>query len=971
MFLFEVKTTLCLAELQFATAIVLDRLGFSFAGEQILKQYSAELSGLCSNLEYKTAEDLETKLRESNDFVREYLEYLWETSCVYSKAQNQRGGYKAYNLHELCGGNLQLTNLHQSVVKFIARTEPLQYLTAFAQTRYFAHEFEKEVKRIRKGCAKSIVEELYNLFKLHTAKYYATGAYAPESRTPVAYLINAFKQFFVKHPDVRVILNDRSVYATLGSEGNLSLSMLLPTTDEQTIDFNFIDVATKINRASNQLFRHNNGVFSDLVTWYRHFIAESLFRENKTALREIFVGYTVNAESNFPDENGTVIQKSKARYALCEYYFENLPGLTPDGIYGFYRGAVDVSLHAISHRNANGGVNDGLGYFTTANSRIKSVRKNAEKLRIDIEGFHALTQLVEYLSHPHKDIATDIFHIPVEIFRDEKYLCRFTTLEEYINLYDDVKALCDGVGNSEEGSELLSNEDVLARMGEFSGWMDSVLQTNVTSVMKELAPKGDRNQYWRQICDRFLKYDKEFRKIFLEGHPSFLQDKIKANMLQTLSKALTRSMTTPGTAVRCQGVLNSITDLLGYYRMNLLEKELTPDLFVNIKGLRNGGFTPAFDLLERQDMTAATANFLYMKSWECIKLFANNKMSILGREASPKNFTIVFSVINVIEMIMEFNGDALVVQDEFIPPKSNIQEYFTKELLSTRWGACLLKSGTPEEKIIQVGSLLVSVLNPSFKFLFGDSLNKQPIHIQLRTLLKTSHSLQNLYLKLLQAIDSMKDALVDDEFKGPDMLLVFAKMLSEADILFFDWQATPTEVSEELWLGELCTGLRVPINSDDFDTYIDVGADGLLVATKLFLDAFEVYYARFIVPLRGECDSLSELRGPTVSDDSVHMEILDTAVVYIENERQSSDLLNDPVCLFIRKYYKINNLGLVLNKNGTLFRFSNGNYLHKWGIAITVQENKRNIAGILPYYHAELTFQEREELECYVGRVIK
>lgn len=457
------KDALDLGYAQFAIGIVLSKLNEPEAAKAVIAFEGSYVDGEKSvgeqEMLLRRRATIEEEIRKTGDnLISGLIKYLTDKKCLYR--HDRSGRYKkvtAVSLRELLSDVSALSKVYREAMILLSDYGKLNLLVAYMDTDEYRETFKHDVlvkynlsaDGVRRNdLSDSIIAEIHADYKRFIQQNSCNGAYSPITGTPTAFLRNAFNAFFARGNSIQKILNTKGTNMDAGGESDMTL-IDFHTIDakEQQEQFDFIDVANRINRASYLMFSHNHNsvAFFDIFSCYREEKMKQRMQQNKRMLNTLLQGCSIEFEDSASVLNcgnlNTINNKKSSRIALCKIFSPIVDkGLSQKELYKYYKRAMQLTGETDNH--------DGRRLFTYVgadgvNSSTSHIENNSQMLQIIVNGHLALRELVNYLNRD--DSIASIYNFPAIIFRNQEYLRRFQTIEEYVNYIQDVSPLVEEV----------------------------------------------------------------------------------------------------------------------------------------------------------------------------------------------------------------------------------------------------------------------------------------------------------------------------------------------------------------------------------------------------------------------------------------------------------------------------------------------------------------------------------------------
>ena len=442
--LLEDNESITLAHCKFTIAIVLSNLGDNDSARIVLNSFQgSEIDELAKVLGDKGM----------NSLIG-LLQYLWQNPVLSKTTSQNHSTVSQYPLKDIVVSSISASKIYEQCVNIFIKYPVNKLIYLYTLTPLFKNEFLKDFKRklkngvfvIKRSLSNQEIEQIgehvLTAFSNDTEKYYANASYDVRTSTPDKFLFNALNSFFGKesyYNEINTVGLNKRVLQSTESSGVSSMDLASIDMDTELTEFDFIAMASKIYQASAILFNyHNNSsVYYDLVSWFKTKSIANILEKNKTTINHLnSSGISVEVSAGKFDivTNGNSItqnNKFNARLRICDEFMcmLKLDNLIPP-IYTLYKDVLSTNDKLTKK--------DGARIFSTASHTVKGNLNNGETFKKIYDGFYALRKLLMHLEE-RKDI--DIYSIPVDIFRDYKYLRRFSSLDDYLERYPYVKEL--------------------------------------------------------------------------------------------------------------------------------------------------------------------------------------------------------------------------------------------------------------------------------------------------------------------------------------------------------------------------------------------------------------------------------------------------------------------------------------------------------------------------------------------------
>lgn len=485
-----------IAQLQFITAISLGLMNKSSNYAAASKQ--VRLLTLDSELQTLLKNQLKN---EKSDLVSAYVHFLCKAR-LFRKSTGNMGRVLMVTLHDLVP-SLSEKELCRIISRNIANTDPEYFILLYMQTQEWQNIFIRKMRSRIDDM--DIINRESSAFYEYVRRCSATS-YNIESKTPDNYLQFVFTNYFVKTVEYADIFKFQSNLKEVGSEDKRSKVDFYqiddPINEKIPESIDFIKIASKINKSSYYLFSHNKSAIAyyDIFSWYRHSLSLKNYKTYRQKFNDVFAGLGVTLESQAFNDAQKI--KYNKRIQLCKEYAALITnGIDTKDYYNFYIKVVSCSINCITHFANGGSAKDGTAYYERGGFNT-STGRDQDKFRADVEGFLAMRELIEWVNSPNNTTGVSIFTLPADIFRDKRYLKRFSSFREYVTLYEDTAHLMLEADDPERSSTydsqtaLLSNDalfDLIAKkatansvIGISSSLMDKILSTSLVLGQKAL-----------------------------------------------------------------------------------------------------------------------------------------------------------------------------------------------------------------------------------------------------------------------------------------------------------------------------------------------------------------------------------------------------------------------------------------------------------------------------------------------------
>lgn len=472
-----------LGHAQFAISIALSQLNEIVAAKAVLEYKGTNVNGVSDvSKVWKERKELEQKILSSGkDMLTGLLEVLCAPGAI---AVVKKGGIHSMaskvSLKDLLSPGFNVNIIYRRAMSMLRKEHPYKLITAYMDTGEYRESFKRDVaKKYRLSADKyrgndisdSIIEEIRRNFREFVYYNSASGVYDPATGTPIAFLRNTFNSFYDVGPDNRVqkVFNTRGTNSNVGGEDSnltaIDFVGLESKKDEPELDF--IDVASRIQKASFLLFSHSNSkiAFLDILSCYRDNMIKNRIDSEKLQYANMLCGCDIRFVDSMNDLSGgnidTVRNKKNSRVNLCKLFSPIVDnGVAQKDLYTYYEKAINYTKNLTTTKDAT-------HLFRVEGANTKHRENNSQMFQIIVSGHLALRELIEYLKKD--NTVASVYNFPPIIFRDESYLKRFQTIEEYVNYVSDVSKLVNEVSN--DSDRLVEKKDGFVLNDEMWGYL--------------------------------------------------------------------------------------------------------------------------------------------------------------------------------------------------------------------------------------------------------------------------------------------------------------------------------------------------------------------------------------------------------------------------------------------------------------------------------------------------------------------
>lgn len=496
---------------QFALAITLDFEGEYRASNAILGFYNKQV-GLATEEDKPTRESKSPYFNNSDNiiergrirdnlynkllynaqqrkisFLKVFIAYLYSNKCIYAVNKNRvYTTVESYSLKDLLV-QTTIEKLYDSCIKLLFKTKPKDLLGVYMRTHRFRNSFVRWL-RIKYpvdnfGRKNNFDDAKVNALLetvIHRIKLYSLNQYNIDSMQPDKYIFFALNNFFKdsaklqgsEESDVTKfyqIMNsygqDRDVQGEDSDGSATALSFVGIDLNKKVTNFNFVEVASRICKASQIIFdyKKSSTAYYDLFSKYRDDILEESAGDNKNLLRS-FVGCSFNLykrQDNFTIDSDMDLATLKQKFEKRKHYLTLMNILITHG--------VDISNLANLYRKQFEYTNtlsarDGFRLYKTSFGS-KRTETNGEIFRTLYDGMLAVKEFLEFIESDENTYGITVSNFNTDVFRSMEYIRRFKTIEEYVKYGDSVKKILDEAKSTEtsgmeENTSLYTNDEI-------------------------------------------------------------------------------------------------------------------------------------------------------------------------------------------------------------------------------------------------------------------------------------------------------------------------------------------------------------------------------------------------------------------------------------------------------------------------------------------------------------------------------
>lgn len=462
-------------DIQFATAIVLDRYGEIEAAKAVLvflkgtklNEFRKEVNrdALAQFLE-------EQSVMKRQDLIAVTLDYYFE-NAVFQKGKTNRVIHSVVDctLGEKLKNGTTKETLVNDISRIFAHNDATMLLYLYVSTGMFreqllnfckveSHRFSGRTDAASDATLEQLLamvqEEVY---KYHD--YYDSGTCSPDS---VLFPNREKQSGAIAFIQKKQSMQYRNLFVSVGVESHLSgtddmtfLDTSSLSGDVLPIDIDFIDLCSKIYNASSLLFSHNDDSkpYYDIFSYHRNKVMST---KGKTFVKNNLKGCSLQFGLDrdlLCQDNPTLKEKFKCRSDLWEIFDELLDTkVTIDSLYPIY--LKNIQYTEMIYRTS-GGKNGKLLYSITDHNSRASGGTNGKRFFILFNGYLALKELLLFLENRDSNLGVTMYDFPVNIFRDRTLLFRVKGFEDYIKYGSEICKLCSEEESKSNHLELQVN----------------------------------------------------------------------------------------------------------------------------------------------------------------------------------------------------------------------------------------------------------------------------------------------------------------------------------------------------------------------------------------------------------------------------------------------------------------------------------------------------------------------------------
>lgn len=508
----NIDTRFDVIDVQFCLGIALSNLGYNDLATAMITYETQESYGIHNAaLLY---EDIADKLRMSRDRIEDAITALADTAgaeCSYDYAavkwycsqpiMSVRSSNTLHNQSDMVSvlsvvGASKLETIYNKVMQLLVTYPHNKLIVPYISTSLFREPFKRAITSVlRSGSSteqlqhanlsQDSLDYLRDDFKHIYASGIAPGSvtYEPITGTPNAALCGApIKLWYVNNKKAKfksVIYGAGQDVAT--EDGSVSRLNLRDTDEELNInDIDFVDVCTKIYKASFTLFDHTGKLVYDILSHHCDRINSDSSKEfNKTA-KLIYSGIAFGYSNDSIGE--CVNQTHRSKILDRTHYSDYLDDRFAHSV--TFKDLKDIKRNVYRINETQVKDIDGHRLFSSDGHQVYIEGSESDRLKSLMDGYKAMYELIDYINRNQGRTGITINDFPVDIFRDSSYLNRFRTFDEYIVGHKIVKELIqniemsqsfkrtaeisDGFYKNEDINSMLTHKTPLTYIKEFS-----------------------------------------------------------------------------------------------------------------------------------------------------------------------------------------------------------------------------------------------------------------------------------------------------------------------------------------------------------------------------------------------------------------------------------------------------------------------------------------------------------------------
>lgn len=507
----EYKSKYSTSDIQFAMGIVISNAGYSDLATKIIEFQTQKSYGLHADITRNSAAVVE--LQQSRDAIDQAIETLaackkWniDYATIYwfftepiigvSSTKSTHRTVSKVSLQDRMGQSA-FKMVYSETMKILLTTRSNALIVHYISTSLFEEPFKRALGKVitdkfGRQIAKRVTNTDYNILREDFKKIYSFGltrtsdAFTTISGDPNSALCGAPVKIWYannKKSKLQSIVFGQGQDLDLGDGSVSRLNLKELNDDIVTNDIDFIDLCTKINKASSVLFWHTGVVSYDIFSHHCDRRMNDIVKKFHKDCESIYHGISFETELTSIGEciNQTHLGKIKTRCEYANYLDDRFAkSVTASDLEDICKQLYEIT------RNVR--ASDGCRLFAVDDSNVHKNGSESNRFETLLNGYKALYQLIDYIDRNESTTGISINDFPVIIFRDSAYLKRFHTFEEYVHGYKAVKQLLDEIKFSEDPSRtayklngFLENE----RVGDILANYNSIKFSKELNVLGE------------------------------------------------------------------------------------------------------------------------------------------------------------------------------------------------------------------------------------------------------------------------------------------------------------------------------------------------------------------------------------------------------------------------------------------------------------------------------------------------------
>lgn len=431
------------------------------------------------------------------------------------------------------------STIYDRCLHYIRVNDPNMYVEILLNTTYGK---EMTINLIKKMCREMFNGQIitsdkeYAIYRDFKTFFHRSSMIKPsDSCSPWGWIESSFNFYRQSGGNnINRIINAKSQDAIIGQDKDSTLLEItgISTDVKKTIDINFVEVTSKIAKASALFYMRKKQsrsleskydsreeVFYDIYTKFVSGKANRLIASMRDSSKN---GLSTDVKKLFKIENrfedlqaniSHVNNKKKARDAIANVMEKIIyNNISVSEVYDLYRDALTRNDNLI--RGNDGLAKDGTRLFDSRTTQTNSKMTNGEKFEILYEGYVALKDLITYLD----SIGFPLYAFDTTIFRNMAYPRRFQSLQQYLDTKDTVFRLISDADRKriDSQSELLTNDesfDLICIGEESPSWVKYLQSYNISDIKVAYDTINKVNDSRRYISDARKLYEKVFSLI--------------------------------------------------------------------------------------------------------------------------------------------------------------------------------------------------------------------------------------------------------------------------------------------------------------------------------------------------------------------------------------------------------------------------------------------------------------------------